>query len=89
MYFAFTSVCYNLFNGSDGKVIEQVPSLVSDALFTFVITFSCEDVRHKVTTGLLVTDVADTGHQFIADLTRIIGVGLQHCLYTTHTVHKY
>ena len=57
----------NLLNGSDGEVIEEVPGLVGDALFTFMISFSGKDVRDEVTTRLFVTDVADTGHQFIAD----------------------
>ena len=52
----------NLLNGSDGKVVEEVPSLVGDAFFTFMISFTSKDVRDKVTTGLFVTDVTHTGH---------------------------
>ena len=65
-------VC-NLFNGSDGKVVEEIPGLMSDTFFTLVVAFTGEHVCNKVASGLLVADVADTCHQFIAHDVRLTG----------------
>lgn len=61
----------NLFNGSNGEVVEEIPRLMSDTFFTFVIAFAGQHMCNKVTASLLVTDVADTCHQFVAHDARI------------------
>jgi len=65
-------VC-NLFNGSDGKVVEQIPRLMSDAFFTLVVALAGKNVCYKVTAGLFVTYVAHTGYQLIGHHTRLAG----------------
>ena len=60
-----------LFNGSDGKVIEEIPGLMSDAFFTLVVAFTGENVSDEVAASLLITDVTDTRHQLIAYYARL------------------
>ena len=67
----------NLFNGSDGEVVEEIPRLMSDAFFAFVVAFASENMRYKVAAGLLVTDVAHTCHQLVADHSWLTGIRLQ------------
>jgi len=76
----------DLFDGSDGEVVEEIPGLMRDAFFTFVVAFAGQHVCNKVATGLLVTDVANACHQLVIDDARLTGImWLQRLLNTSST----
>lgn len=64
----------DLFDGRDGEVVDQVPRLVRDAFLALVITVASEDVSDEVASRHLVTDVADTRHEFIRHNAWLLGV---------------
>jgi len=75
-------VAADLLDGRDGEVVDQVPRLVRDAFLALMITVASEDVSDEVASRHLVTDVADTRHEFIGHNARLLGIRLQQVLYT-------